>query len=397
MRELRVRCACGKVLSVAAEHRGRSIKCKHCGRVLQVPDAPGFAQRVAVVRGWLGTPRAVRVVSALAWAYAGGALLAAILLWTLGDVSWIGTIVLFIGRWILLTPLLLLVPAAWIAHRRSLAVLAGATIVIAGPVMGGRVGWRALGSAPEGVPLRVVTYNANIGAAVALEFHQLLDDWRADVVAIQECGELLREAVRTATGWYSHQVRDLCFLSRYPILDSAVMDRSAFARVHEADYEGIGGAADVVRYRVETPAGDVSVTNLHLETPRKGLEGVLGGALNFGRLRDNTTLRRLEALHARRWVEAGGHPLVVLGDFNTPVESTIYREHWGTLTNAFSHVGTGFGFTRLNGWIRVRIDHVLAGPGVVPVRVTLGRGTASDHLPVIADLVITRGLPPPPP
>ena len=53
-------------------------------------------------------------------------------------------------------------------------------------------------------------------------------------------------------------------------------------------------------------------------------------------------------------------PFLVVGDFNAPVESVIYRRYWGDLRNAFSYAGFGFGSTRLNGWIRVRIDHILA-------------------------------------
>jgi endonuclease/exonuclease/phosphatase family metal-dependent hydrolase len=371
MMGIHVRCACGKRLTVALRHRGQIIRCKSCGRETRVPRLPLPSLRV-----W-------------AWAYPVGAALAAAILWGLGDAWWPATVLLFSGRWVLLLPLALLVPLVLLRAPRLLVPLViGATIVV-GPVMGFRTGLGAPGQALQGTPLRIVSFNLNGGDAIAFVLNEVLDEWEADVVALQECGNAIGDATRRLDGWFVHRVRRLCFLSRFPIVDTAVMDRRGFAISEAAGSAGIGGAADVARYRLATPAGPLSVTNLHLETPRKGLEGALQGELNTTKLSDNTTLRRFEAEHASRWVNDGGVPLVVAGDFNTPVESRIYAANWGSFVNAFSRVGRGFGATRLNGWIRVRIDHVLTRGNISPVRVSLGRPLESDHLPVIADLVIT--------
>ena len=326
---------------------------------------------------------------ALSWAYLVGAALAAGMLWGLGDAWWPATVLLFIGRWVLLLPLVLLVPVVVMRAPRLLVPLAMGALVVVGPVMGFRTGMGAPAQPPAGTPLRIVSFNLNGGDAIAFVLDQILDEWEADVVALQECGSAMHAATRRLEGWFVHGVRRLCFLSRYPIVDTAVMDRRAFAISEAAGPAGIGGAADVARYRITTPAAPLNVTNLHLETPRKGLQGALEGTLNVTKLSENTLLRRFEAEHASRWVNDGGVPLVVAGDFNTPVESRIFRANWGSFVNAFSQVGRGFGATRLNGWIRVRIDHVLTLGNVSPVRVSLGRPLESDHLPVIADLVIT--------
>lgn len=365
-----VRCACGKRFTVSLRHRGRTIRCKACGRETRVPLLPRPSLRV-----W-------------AWAYLAGAGLAAAMLWGLGDVWWPATILLFTGRWVLLLPLAVLVPVVLMRAPRLLAPLAIGAVVVVGPVMGFRAGLGRLTGAPQGTPIRVVSFNLSGGDAIAFVFDEILDEWQADVVALQECGSAIGAATRRLEGWFVHRVRGLCFLSRFPIVDTAVMDRQAFASSEAAGPGSIGGAADVARYRLATPAGPLSVTNLHLETPRKGLQGVLDGALNVTKLGDNTMLRRIEAEHASRWVNDGGVPLVAAGDFNTPVESRIYRDNWGSFVNAFSRVGRGLGATRLNGWIRVRIDHVLTRGNIRPVRVSLGRSLESDHLPVIADLVI---------
>ena len=69
------------------------------------------------------------------------------------------------------------------------------------------------------------------------------------------------------------------------------------------------------------------------------------------------------------------------------MESTIYRSHWGHLGNAFSWAGVGFGGTRVLKWFRIRIDHVLYGPGWVAREARLGADYGSDHLPLLAVLV----------
>jgi vancomycin resistance protein VanJ len=144
-----------------------------------------------------------------------------------------------------------------------------------------------------------------------------------------------------------------------------------------------------VRYALATPGGSISITNLHLETPRKGFEGLM--VRDVQRLRLNTTLRDLESTLARRWVDAAHGPTIVAGDFNTPVESRIFQEHWGDLVDAFSRVGAGLGMTKYNGWIRIRIDHVLADRvWWRPVRARMGDDLGSDHRPLIVDLVLVE-------
>jgi len=312
-------------------------------------------------------------------------------MWTLGDRWWFATVLLFSGRWIFLVPLALLLPAAILVRRRLVWVLVLAGFVVAGPVMGAHVGWRTLLPTPKGLPFRVVSFNADGGRGLAVDLPVVLAAWEPDVVALQECGAELEQAVRAVPGWNHHSSNGLCFLSRYPIRDSSVMDRTALEAIRNSAEGGIGGSGDVVRYLIATPSGDVQITNLHLETPRKGLEGL--DAFDIDRLRENTHLRDIESDLARRWVDQGvaKHPLpvVVAGDFNTPVESRIFQAHWSEgLQDAFSRAGRGLGMTKYNGWIRVRIDHVLTGPQWYVRRTGIGYDLESDHRPLIVDLVL---------
>ena len=269
-----------------------------------------------------------------------------------------------------------------------LAPLALAALVAVVPVMGFRLGWQRLLSHPAGAHVRVVTLNADGGDLIAPRLARLLLEWEPDIITLQECGDELKDATTKVPGWHQHDVRHLCFLSRFPIIDTKVMDRSALERVHVDEDLGIGGTGDVARYTLQTPSGPVSVTNLHLETARKGLESLRSESVDFYRMESNTALRAIESKLARKWVDGGAGPTIVAGDFNTPVESRIFQSYWGDLTDAWSRAGFGFGMTKNNGWIRIRIDHVLSGPGWHVDSIAIGRDIGSDHLPLIVDLTL---------
>ncbi|MEO8562660.1 MAG: endonuclease/exonuclease/phosphatase family protein [bacterium] len=335
-------------------------------------------------------PLTAKVIAALSWAYLVAALLVAASLWALGDRAMIGTVLLFMGRWVFLLPLILLVPAALAFERRMLVPLALGGLIVLGPVMGFRTGWRRMLPTPAGTPFRVVSFNTGNNEFIPQMVPTLLSQWKPQVVAFQECGEMLSTVVSLVPswmpGWYHYEGKDLCLISRYPITESQVMDRSQLDRVKQSEVKEFGGAGYVVRFVLETPRGPIRVANLHLETPRKGLEGLMEG--DFRRLEMNTEIRDIESNLARTWVSEGSGPLLVLGDFNTPVESRIFQKHWGDLADAFSTAGTGLGMTKYNGWIRARIDHVLSSSEWHVDRVTIGADVHSDHRPLIVDLTL---------
>ena len=418
MGNLLVRCECGERFEAdeAAAKTG-TVKCPKCGRKLKikriregrrarpvkvsaasrffdkagaaVASASAKAARNASQRPVI-TPFA-RLVTILCWAYVALAALLVIVAWGLGDEWWPGTILLFVGRWVFLLPLIGLIPAALFARAWLLLPLTLATTLIVGPLMGARVGLEGMMPAPEGTKIRVLTFNTGAGAGAGVDLEFLLEAWNADIVAFQECTHSVQDAIaRLGKPWSHHEERGLCMITRFPIRAVSIMDRKTLEEINEKG-GGIGGSGDVIRYDLETPAGLVHFTNVHLETPRKGFEAFFtraGGA--FELLKQNTKLRDAESRLARRHVDAGGIPLIVAGDFNTTIESRIFQRHWGDFKDAFTAAGFGFGMTKYNGWIRVRIDHVLTDDSFGITHVELAEDRGSDHRPVIADLVLKR-------
>jgi endonuclease/exonuclease/phosphatase (EEP) superfamily protein YafD len=137
---------------------------------------------------------------------------------------------------------------------------------------------------------------------------------------------------------------------------------------------------------MDTPHGAIQFVNLHLPTPRDGIESFLGRDPEAVRTIDaNTVLRSKASLAASHWIEQWADPLLIAGDFNTPVESAIYRNFWGHYTNAFSRSGFGWGYTKRTRWMGARIDHILGSPEWRCRRAWVGPDVGSDHLPVLAD------------
>jgi vancomycin resistance protein VanJ len=417
---LRVRCQCGQTIQAEEQHFGRRVRCR-CGRTLTIRpprQSLGAALRGGIGggldrletrlrSGWSGgrgatgsrrdshTPRSrtpanphprfrgtERWLGVAAWGYLVVTLAAAAVVWGTGDRSWLGTVALFGPRWLLLLPLALLAPAALLLRRRDLVPLGLAATIVLFPVMGLRTGWRSLLAGEAESELRVATLNAAGDPAAVLRLIPQLEHAQVDVAAVQECSRYVPELVGYLHGWRVLLDGSFCLLSRHP---AEIVDVLEFEELERVRASGLGGTSGGMRYAVMTPGGRVELVNLHLETPRKGLESLRYG-LDAAPVADNLLLRQIESRRASDWIGGGGDFLVVLGDFNMPVESAIYRESWSGYQNAFSRTGRGLGMTKDNGWIRVRIDHVLAGREWEVLRSWVGPDVGSDHWPVFAAL-----------
>lgn len=300
----------------------------------------------------------------------------------LSDVWWPATLMLFAPRWIWALPLLLLVPAALRRGRRLLWVLALAALVLLVGVGGFVLPTPSTLGRPATQPdFRVLTYNIGGGDLDAGRIAPWLDSLAPDAAVFQECSVAIEQAkpALVKSGWRVEVQQGSCMVSRHRIRKVEVRDT--------AEIWKMGGSGVIVRYEVETPRRVVNVINLHLETVREGLSAVmqrgLGGA---SEMETNIDQREIESLLARAFANQTQGPLVVAGDFNMPVESAIYRTHWGEFANAFSCAGWGFGATKATRWHGIRIDHVLLGPGWSCLDASVGADLGMDHRPMVADL-----------
>jgi len=99
-----------------------------------------------------------------------------------------------------------------------------------------------------------------------------------------------------------------------------------------------------------------------------------------------TESRRIESELASQLAGEAQFPVIIAGDFNMPVDSTIYRRFWSGWQNAFSTAGFGYGYTKFTDRWGVRIDHVLASRGWQIRTAGVGPDLGGDHRPVLVEL-----------
>ena len=334
--------------------------------------------------GALGLPRRSRwrarfkrLLSWATWLYVLGVAAVGAIIWFAGDRSWISLPLLYGPRWLLLAPLILLVPLA-IALRATGAAF-GLTLVaaaIAGPILGFQASPRALATGDAPRDLRILSHNLGTMAPTAPRFLAVLEQVRPDVAVLQECIPAGTSGELTVPGWFTHYTTQMCLLSKHPIVAVEERDRK--------DVWERGGSGAIVLYTIETPSGRLQLLNLHLETPRDGLIALRH--LDVREARDNLTERAWESGLAREWADKATLPLLVAGDFNMTEDSALYRATWRGFDNAFGSAGLGYGDTKETSWYGARIDHVLLGPQWEATRAWIAPETGSDHRPIVAEV-----------
>ena len=317
----------------------------------------------------------------LAWLVAAyGAAIVAMWAWMIldGDRGWLATLVLFGPRWMCSIPLPFLALAAALWHGRLLVPLAAVAVMIAGPIMGLQVHLPAR-AAPK-PSLRVVTCNVDEHVFHVTWLADLIEQEQPDIVALQE--------IRADTvfiwppGWHVVERDEFILASRWPIIEREHVRRP------------VRNGIAAIRFSLQLPDREIQVFNLHLSTPAEGLGEVLSGKAGIDlsaaeHLQKVVERRALESQQTSDWIAGFPGGKIIMGDFNMPSDSTIFRLSWSPWIDAFSTVGWGLGFTKtsqVGAWsYGSRIDHVLSTPGWRPLRCWIGPDIGSDHMPLVAE------------
>ena len=294
-----------------------------------------------------------------------------------GDLWAPSTLLMFSPRWIFVLPPVVLLLVAVAFRRRALWAVVPALLVAIGPVAGLNVPWGQLARhPPAGLQVRVLTCNMHFGRVDQNPLDRLVVETRPDVVAIQELRDSVQSSVLVGNEWHIHRESGLFLASRHLI-----------RRADRLGDNSTGERGLVMRYELETPAGVVTVFNLHFATPRHAL-GAASSADRRGldALRENSELRlrQSESVAAEAGRAAG--PVFLVGDFNTPPENAIFRRVWSGYADTFTDAGWGWGYTFRARRTAVRIDHVLVGAGGWSTKCWVGPDVGSPHRPVVADL-----------
>lgn len=96
--------------------------------------------------------------------------------------------------------------------------------------------------------------------------------------------------------------------------------------------------------------------------------------------------REVQADELNTVVEGDSRPAILVGDLNAQPDKPIYAKFTKNLTDVWTVVGQGDGFTFDSDKPQGRIDYVLTSGQVVPLSMFVVQTIASDHMPVVSTL-----------
>ncbi len=211
---------------------------------------------------------------------------------------------------------------------------------------------------------------------------------KPDIIALQEAFRPPQLLFDSLEGWYWHHDHESWVASRWPL--------RAVGMNHTTPYD----RPTVLKVEIDAPSGPLLLSSVHLMTARRGLTDLSVGSMASGEgpasVDNHAFLRFDEAAQSREFVSNSDTslPHIVVGDFNMPTTSNIFRENFGDLTNAFDEAGIGFGYTApcrpVRFWLPrvpwLRIDHILSSHHWEAVQCKTGEFNGSDHRLVSAVL-----------
>jgi endonuclease/exonuclease/phosphatase family metal-dependent hydrolase len=253
-------------------------------------------------------------------------------------------------------------------------------ILIAGPMMGLCVPLqRFRAQVPSGERVRVMTLNRGQRPLREDVLLSLIERERIDLICFQEKGNSPGLDIFLARGWNLDQTRMIA--SRLPIV----------AEIPEkpVPYPEYGfWPVRLSRVRLRLPSGrQVLVASAHMPTMRQGVrllrKGDIAGLKRYSQWRWEQTGHFMAEMSGD-----GGVPVVVGGDFNMPADSPMMAQARKFYQSSFEEAGLGYGYTRPTNLPWMRMDQVLASPDWFVARCWVGPNVGSDHLPLIAELVL---------
>ena len=293
---------------------------------------------------------------------------------------------------VLLPAVAAVVLSCWLGRRSVLASLAALALVVT-------VGMGFEWPRPDrgDIAVRVMTYNvkAHLASQRPDGFARLAHEvalQHPDILVMQDAhvrspggGEATMPAASSFGFAQVHAVGQYVVASRFPLRDCALGRIGYRGQDHR-----------YLRCVVEVEGVVLNLVTAHFESPRRGLNAARREGLEgVDDWQQNVEDRLLQARTLAGDLAGSGRPLIVAGDLNAPESSPVVRALLSIgLRDAFSSAGLGYGYTHGHalklGFSFLRIDHILVSPDIGVADSFVGNASASEHRPVIADLLLRR-------
>lgn len=237
--------------------------------------------------------------------------------------------------------------------------------------------------------IRLVTFNIQMGWGGIPQLESEIKSLQADVICLQETTssrrslpDLTPDLLARFPGWYSSRVQEVTTLSRFPIAETKVHPMPAPS-----------GRA-MLENTLTTPQGQLTVFNAHISTAHtaawnEGHQPLPARVWTLLPHIGKTARAREQQLPViEKALLAAPTPWVLLGDFNNPPRGHFYAFLSRLGTDAFPVAGKGTGFSFPSGFPVMRIDYCWLGPGVTALKCEALPVSASDHRPVVTDILL---------
>ena len=315
------------------------------------------------------------------------------------DRWWAGALNLYLPQIVWAAPGVLLTVLSLKAARRWVWAPLLCVAWVLGPIMDLCWGTQA---PPGSADVRIMSWNVKYGGfnkVTQLAITCDIEQFGPDVVLLQDAGGLLNGPIgRFFRGWNVRSFDQYVIASKLP-LDEAQVQLLPFR----------GENYTCLRCRLHIGAKTLVLYDVHFQSPRQGLDAFrevrrepwyLPRAIQ--ELGDNVEARLSQARALGRLIQQEQEPVVVAGDLNSPDASLACATlRQAGLHDAFAEGGRGYGYTygyfvlrRRLSWLSaswMRIDHIMLSSQLQSHACKAGTENVSEHRPVVADVVLTRG------
>lgn len=339
--------------------------------------------------------RVAKWVIGLSCANLAALCLVSYLIYGVSESWWVGIVLTYAPRSPFLIPAILLAMVSLFKSREALGINLVAIAIVLVPIMSLSIPLERWFDRPstgsDAISLKILSCNVQ---AFKPDFAKVLEEITAfdpDVIALQEAFRGDPRMDEFFRGW--HEIRHGHFWvgSRYPI-----------TLVSDCNVTTFGGRLAGMLVQIDTPGGSIVFGDVHLMTARFGLLELNRKSLVTGdgtrELENFEGERYLESIEIRSQVDSARNdrPLIVCGDFNTPVSSSLFRKQWGDLQSAFDTAGFGYGYTSPCKGNRywpdntpwARIDHILCSNEWTIRDCQIGKSAGSDHRLIAATVTL---------
>jgi endonuclease/exonuclease/phosphatase family metal-dependent hydrolase len=229
----------------------------------------------------------------------------------------------------------------------------------------------------NGIPIHVMSYNL-FGKTTTSSIIQAAN---ADIICVQESRDqnLHQNLQKALPKYFMAHEGEVTTFSRFPILTTRVRHlKRSWRTILETD--------------IDVGSTIIRVVNVHFNTLNIQGGGYYQKHPQSMAERVSTSIEdRREALSILLEIAARTNmPLLVMGDFNTPPRGHLYSTLKQELEDAFSATGWGFGYSFRSDLPLLRIDYIWTNRFVRPTRAFTVNTLASDHRPLVAEILVNR-------